>query len=97
MVLIILARITLRPTLPQGLASVSSRPPLEVSSGVSLEATVRIAGVGVSVIDASPRELLYLTVGGISLDYLREEQVVTIFRDDEIIHTAYIAKVFPCS
>ena len=45
-------------------------------SGVSLEATVRIAGVGVSVIDASPRELLYLTVGGISLDYLREGQVI---------------------
>ena len=57
-------------------SSGSSRPPPEMVSGVSLEATVRIAGVGVSVIDASPRELLYLTVGGISLDYLREGQVI---------------------
>lgn len=72
----ILARITLCLTLPQGLTNVSSRPPPELSSGVTLEATVRIAGVGVSVIDASPRELLYLTVGGISLDYLREGQVI---------------------
>ncbi|CAN0414682.1 unnamed protein product, partial [Hapterophycus canaliculatus] len=36
----------------------------------SLEASVRLAGVGVSVIDSCPRELLYLTVGDIALDYL---------------------------
>ncbi|CAN0528684.1 unnamed protein product, partial [Ectocarpus sp. 12 AP-2014] len=42
--------------------------------GVSLEASVRLAGVGVSVIDSYPRELLYLTVGDIALDYLREGQ-----------------------
>lgn len=43
--------------------------------GVSLEASVRLAGVGISVIDSYPRELLYLTVGDIALDYLREGQV----------------------
>lgn len=43
--------------------------------GVSLEASVRLAGIGVSVIDACPRELLYLTVGDIALEYLQEGQV----------------------
>lgn len=52
-------------------ASVSS------GGGVSLEASVRLAGIGVSVIDACPRELLYLTVGDISLEYLQEGQVPT--------------------
>lgn len=42
---------------------------------MSLEASVRLAGIGVSVIDACPRELLYLTVGDIALEYLREGQV----------------------
>lgn len=61
----------------------SSQPELATAAGVSssggggvsLEASVRLAGVGVSVIDACPRELLYLTVGDIALEYLQEGQV----------------------
>ncbi|CAM9268648.1 unnamed protein product, partial [Laminaria digitata] len=76
--------------------------PRLVPSGVSLEATVRIAGVGVSVIDASPRELLYLTVGGISLDYLREGQgervrvnVSKLQVDNQLVVTPYPALLYP--
>ena len=43
--------------------------------GVSLKVGVNLAGVGVSVIDASPRELLYVTVEDITVDYLRGGQV----------------------
>lgn len=42
---------------------------------MSLEASVRLAGVGVSVIDYCPRELVYATAGVIALDYHREGQV----------------------
>lgn len=43
---------------------------------ISLRASVRLEGVGVSVIDAHPRELLYITAGDIAFDYAREDQVL---------------------
>lgn len=43
--------------------------------GMSLAASVHLAGIGVSVIDANPTELLYLTIGDIAFDYIRENQV----------------------
>lgn len=55
--------------------SVIVAPPPALVAGFSLRASARLAGVGVSVIDAYPRELLYLTVGDIALDYVREGQV----------------------
>lgn len=44
-------------------------------SRLSLEVGVRLHGIGVCVIDSGPRELLYLSVGGLVLDFLREGQV----------------------
>lgn len=45
-----------------------------------LDASVRLHGVGISVINSCPRELLYLTVSEISLSYLREGQVCELLR-----------------
>lgn len=61
-------------------SSVSPLPlPPESAPGVSLEASMRLAGIGVSVIDSFPRELLYLTVGKVALDYAREGKVSMVY------------------
>lgn len=44
-------------------------------SNISLTVSCRLRGVGVSIIDEHPRELLYLTAGGVAVNYIREGQV----------------------
>ncbi|CAM9365106.1 unnamed protein product [Discosporangium mesarthrocarpum] len=70
--------------------------------GLSLEAVVSLAGIGVSVLDSSPQELLYLTVGGITIQYARGGQgeslrssIRKLQVDNQLVVTPYPALLYP--